>query len=113
MAAQYESRHPQSTVPVATDPPETAMRSPWHAATPHPAKVTHSTVKSPRPQIGESVRLWDYVESEWIEGKIESIQPGYRILVRCGAHLEETAGWYLAFREGAWEEDIVGETGTD
>jgi len=44
---------------------------------------------------------------------IESIQHGYRILVRCGEHLEETAGWYLAFREGAWEEDIVGETGTD
>ncbi len=113
MAAQYESRHPRSTVPVSTDPPETALRSPQHGATPHPPTVIHSTVKAPRPQIGDSARLWDYVESDWIEGKIETIQYGYRILVRCGEHLEETAGWYLAFRDGAWEEDIVGETGTD
>jgi hypothetical protein len=87
------------------------MRSPWHAAT--TLKATHSTVKPPRPQIGETVRLWDYVEAEWIEGKIQSIKLGYRILVRCGERLEETAGWYLTFREGAWEEGIVGATGTD
>jgi hypothetical protein len=51
------------------------------------------------------------VKSEWIEGKIESIESGYRILVRCVAGLEETFGWYLALREGVWVEDVVGVTG--
>jgi hypothetical protein len=113
MAAQYESRHPRSTVPVSADSPETALRGPLLGATPHTPTVIHSTVRAPSPQVGDSARLWDYVELDWIEGKIESIQHGYRILVRCGEHLEETAGWYLAFRDGAWEEDIVGVTGTD
>jgi hypothetical protein len=113
MAAQYESRHPRPGVPVSTDAAETVLSSPWQGATPHPPTAIHSAITLPRPQIGEGARLWDYVRSEWMEGTIESIQPGYRILVRCGEHLEETAGWYLAFREGAWEEDIVGETGTD
>ena len=66
------------------------------------------TVKPPHPEIGDSARLWDYVESEWIEGLIESIQPGLRILVRGVEGLEETVGWHLTFREGAWVEDVVG-----
>jgi hypothetical protein len=70
------------------------------------------TVKPPHPEIGDSARLWDYVESEWIEGKIVSIKPGYRILVRCVERLEETVGWHLALREGAWVEEIVAVTGT-
>ena len=97
MSANSELRHKEPTVPVSTNPPETVTRS----------------LFTRRPQIGDRARLWDYVESEWIEGKIESIQAGYRILVRCSGHLEETAGWHLAFREGVWEEDIIGVTGTD
>ena len=112
MATQYELRHLRSTVPVSTVLPRKRLKSPWHGVKPLPRMGIRSTVTRPYPQIGESARLWDYVESEWIEGKIESIHPGYRILVRCADGLEETVGWYLAFREGAWVEDIVGVTGT-
>jgi hypothetical protein len=52
------------------------------------------------------------MESRWIEGKIESIQPGYRILVRCVEGLEETFGWRLSCREGSWREEIAGVGGT-
>jgi hypothetical protein len=47
-----------------------------------------------------------------MEGKIESIEPGYRILVQCVEGLEETVGWQLAFREGVWVEDVAGVAGT-
>lgn len=112
MAVQYESSHPKSTVAVLTVLPKTRLRSHRHEVKPLPPMAIRSTVKPPHPKIGDSARLWNYVESEWIVGKIESIKPGYRILVRCVERLEETVGWYLAFREGAWVEDIVAVTGT-
>jgi hypothetical protein len=112
MAVQDKLHHPQSTGSVSTIPPKERLKSPWHAVKPRLRVAIRSTVKPSHPQIGDRARLWDYVESEWIEGEIESIQLGYRILVRCVDRLEETLGWYLAFRDGAWVEDIVGVTGT-
>jgi hypothetical protein len=112
MAVQDELLHPRSTVPVSTVPPRIRLKSSWHAVKPLLRMAVRSTAKPVLPQIGDSARLWDYVESEWIDGKIESIQPGYRILVRCVDGLEETLGWYLAFCDGAWVEDIVGVAAT-
>jgi hypothetical protein len=111
MATRYESRHPTSTVPASTVLSKTHPRSPRYGVKPLASLAIRSRVKPQYPQIGDRVRLWDYVESEWIEGNIESIQPGYRILVRSVEGLEETFGWHLAFREGAWVEDAVGVTG--
>jgi hypothetical protein len=51
------------------------------------------------------------MESQWMEGEIESIQTGYRVLVRCADGLEETVGWHLVSREGVWVEDVVGAVG--
>lgn len=110
MVTRYESRHPTSTIPVSTVLPKTDQRSPGQGGKPRPVP-SRSAAQQPHPQIGDSARVWDYVKSEWIEGKIESIESGYRILVRCVAGLEETFGWYLALREGVWVEDVVGVTG--
>jgi hypothetical protein len=68
--------------------------------------------RPPHPQIGDSARLWNYVEAKWIEGKIESIQPEYRVLVRSVKGLDETVGWHLALQEDAWVEDVALATGT-
>jgi hypothetical protein len=111
MAARYQLRHPKSAVPVTTVPRTRLSRS-RHGATPVAPATVRSTAKPPYPQIGDAVRLWDYVGSAWIEGRIESIQPGYRILVRCSEGLEETVGSFLSFRQGAWVEEVVGATGT-
>ncbi len=46
-----------------------------------------------------------------MEGEIEAIHTGYRVLVRCADGLEETVGWHLVSREGVWVEDIVGAAG--
>jgi hypothetical protein len=112
MAARYQLRHPKSAVPLATGLPRTRPSRPRHGVAPLPPVAVRSTVRPPYPQIGESARLWDYVESQWIEGTIESIQPGNRILVRCSGGLEETVGSYLTLREGSWVEGIVGATRT-
>jgi hypothetical protein len=112
MAVQHEPRHPQSTVSVSTVLPKTRVRNPRHGAKPSPPMATRATVKPLRPKIGDSARLWDYVKSEWIEGKIESIRPEYRIFVRCVERVEETVGWCVALREGAWVEDIVSVAAT-
>jgi hypothetical protein len=77
-----------------------------------PPPVAKRPSEPRQPQVGESARLWNYVESKWIEGRIESIQLGYRVLVRCGGGLEETVGWHLALRGGTWVEDTVGMTGS-
>jgi hypothetical protein len=107
MVTRHESRHPKSTFPVETVLPQTGLRSPRLGGKQRFLPV-QSAVKQPHPQIGDSARLWDYVKSECIAGKIEKIQSNYRILVRCAEGLEETFGWYLAFHEGEWVEEIVG-----
>jgi hypothetical protein len=104
MVTRYESRHPNSIFPVPAVLPKTVLRSPRHGGKPRDLPI-RSAAKQPHPQIGDRARLWDYVKSEWIEGTIESIESDYRILVRGVDGLEETLGWCLAFRDGAWVED--------
>jgi hypothetical protein len=106
MATRHEPRRPNSMCAVSTVP-ESHLRSPARRVRPQPLPI-RSTVKRPHPQVGDTARLWHYVESEWIEGKIESIEPGYRVLVQCREGLEETVGWQLALREGTWVEDVAG-----
>ena len=105
MAAQHDLRTPTSTTPGSAVLPNTNREMSHHGVLPPPFVAKRSTAEPRQPRVGESARLWNYVESEWIEGRIESIQPGYRVLVRCGGVLEETVGWHLAFREGTWVED--------
>jgi hypothetical protein len=106
MATQL--RHPKSAVPGSTVLPRTRLKGLAHGVKPLRPEVTRPTAKLPSPRIGEPARLWDYVNSAWIEGTIEGFLPDYRILVRCSGELEETVGSYLAFRDGAWVEDRVG-----
>jgi hypothetical protein len=108
MATRYKPRHPKPTSPVSTVVLKSRRRTPSRGG----KRVARSTVKRPHPQIGESARLWNYVESEWIEGKIESIRPGYRVLVRCAEGLDETVGWHLAMHDGMWVEEIFEVAGT-
>jgi hypothetical protein len=104
MAARHDFRTSTTTVPVATVLPNTRRKTSRHGVLP-PPPVAKRPSEPRQPQVGESARLWNYVESKWIEGRIESIQLGYRVLVRCGGGLEETVGWHLALREGTWVED--------
>jgi hypothetical protein len=105
MAARHDLRTPTSTPPAKPVLPNTNHKASHHGVVPPPSVTKRSTAEPRQPQVGESARLWNYVESEWIEGRIESIQSGYRVLVRCGGGLEETVGWRLALREGTWVED--------
>src|ERR1700722_8897951 len=110
MAPRYEPRHPNATCSVSTVLPESRLRNPACGVSPQPLPI-RPTVKRPHPQVGDRARLWHYVESDWIEGKIESIGPGYRVLVQCVEGLEETVGWQRALGEGTWVEDVAGMAG--
>jgi hypothetical protein len=110
MATQYELRHPESMLSASPVLARARPGSPSHR--PNPLRPPNRpTATRPRPQIGDSARLWHYMESQWMEGEIESIQTGYRVLVRCADGLEETVGWHLVSREGVWVEDVVGAVG--
>ena len=76
MATQYELRHPESTRSASPVLAKARPGNPSHRPNPF-APPIRPTAKRPRPQIGDSARLWHFMESQWMEGEIEAIHTGY------------------------------------
>jgi hypothetical protein len=112
MPVKHELRLRLSAIPPWSGLPRTPLRSSRYGVGPTSPAAPRPAARAPRPQVGDSVRVWDYVDSQWIEGSIETIESGYRILVHYPDGAEETFGWYLALHEGVWVEDVVGVGGT-